>query len=152
MIRDWLIAPFSEYSLHVKKFAHNSVVYTGKKTLIDMYIIITKATNICWNFTGCQALYIHYVIWFWQQPCKVATNLIPVSYMRHKHDNLSKIKVPASSIPGEGTPLVLQLATIFLFPHTMFPPCVYAERERDISGIFPSDKDIRSYGIRAPLL
>ena len=63
-------------------------------------------------------------------------------------DNLSKIKVPASSIPGEGTPLVLQLAT--MFPHMTLPLCAYAEREREISGIFSSYKDIRSYGIRAP--
>jgi hypothetical protein len=38
--------------------------------------------------------------------------------------------VPASSTPGVGTPLVLQLATFPLFPHMTFPVCVYGDRER----------------------
>ena len=38
--------------------------------------------------------------------------------------------MPASSTPGVGTPLVLQLATFPLFPHMTFPLCVYGDRER----------------------
>ena len=39
--------------------------------------------------------------------------------------------MPASSTPGVGTPLVLQLATFSLFPHMAFLLCVHGDRERE---------------------